>query len=136
MTLRSVTVNVGHTNILCLASKVIGVPGASANRMIEAAIRAYRGENRADIIKRVSRHDSPALSGGGQKHARIDESLVTGIENISRAGRIGLAMLMYDMTIDEACEWETGLVRMGRPPKNGIDNVADPKVAKSRALAP
>lgn len=117
MALRTVTVNLGQSNLLTLASKVMGVPGASANRMIEAAIRAYRGEDKDEIISRVSRYDSRALHGGGAKHARVDDGLLSGIENISRAGRIGLAMLMYDMTLQEAAEWEAGRVPIGRPRK-------------------
>ena len=117
MAQRTVAVNVGTGNILTLASKVMGTPGASANRMIEAAIRAYRGEAREEIVRRVSQRDSSALSGGGTKYARIDEDLISGIKNISRAGRIGLALLMYeDMTLEEATEWEDGRVRRGRPP--------------------
>lgn len=115
---RTVAVNVGQTNILTLASKVIGAPGISANRMIEAAIRAYRGEPREEVIRRVSKRDASALSGGGYKYARLDEDLLSGIENISRAGRIGLALLMYeDMTLAEAIEWEAGRVPMGKPRK-------------------
>ena len=116
---RTIAVNVGHSSILSLASKVIGAPGASANRMIEAAIRAYRGESRDEIIRRVSKRDTHALNGGGYKYARIDEALIDGIDNVSRAGRIGLALLMYEgMTLDEATEWESGRVPMGRPRKD------------------
>ena len=117
MPLRTVAVNTGQGNLLRLTAKVTGNPGASANRLIEAALRAYHGENKDEIIRDISRSDTRALDGGGKKHARVDETLVNGIENISRAGRIGLAMLTWDMTFEEASEWEKNRVPMGRPRK-------------------
>lgn len=120
MTQRTVAVNIGQKDILTLASKVIGAPGASVNRMIDAALRIYRDpDSRNSIIKRVSAPPKRrASSGGGYKYARVDADLVHGIDNISQAGRIGLALLMYeDMTLDEAIEWETGRVPRGRPRK-------------------
>jgi hypothetical protein len=116
---RTVSVNVGQKDILTLASKVIGAPGASVNRMIEAALRVYRNPDfRDEIARQVSKPERRASPGGGYKYARVDENLVDGIDNISRAGRIGLALLMYeDMTLDEAIEWEAGRVPRGRPRK-------------------
>jgi len=116
MTQRTIAVNVGKSVILSRASIALGVPGTSASLMIEAAIRAYRGESRADIIDAISRYGSGHNGGrGGTIYAHIDDNLIAGIDNVSRAGRIGLAMITYDMSLDEATQWESGRVTPGRP---------------------
>lgn len=114
MPLRSISVNVGPTNMVHLAGRVMGMPGASTNRILEAAIRAYNGEDRASIIRKMSGNTRHNLKDGGKKLAKIDDELLTGISNISEAGRIGLFLLMYeDMSREEAEELARDRVKRG-----------------------
>lgn len=124
MPTRPVTVIVPD-DMLSVAAKVIGQASTSVNRLIEAAFRAYSGQPRDEIIRAVYQQNvaNENLRMGGRKTALVASELLENIEDEkSYAGRIGLLMLMYNMTKEEAKKAMDGnpswQVNMGRPRKN------------------
>lgn len=117
-----VTVSV-PPNLLHLASKVAGNAGASANKLIEAALKIYQGIPRDEAISQINDYNLQRsnLREGGKKSVRIDPKWLEGIEGLSRANRVGLLMLVYDMTKQDAEEFEINgpwHIKPGRPRKN------------------
>lgn len=128
MSTQVVTVSV-PPNLLHLASKVAGQAGASANKLIETALKIYQGIPRDEAIAQMSEAPSNRtdLKQGGKKSAKVDTKWLEGIEGLSRANRVGLLMLVYDMTRDEADEFEMNSpwhLKVGRPRKQETKSVA------------
>lgn len=109
-------------NLLYLASKAAGNAGATASRLIEAALKMYQGISRDEAIAQMNEVRAPRsdLRQGGQKSAKIDPKWLDGIEHLSLANRVGLLMLVYDLSREDAEEFESKgpwNLKAGRPRK-------------------
>lgn len=116
MALKSVGVIVPD-DALYHARGILGVAGISANRLIEAAIRAFRGESIEEIRAHVSPTNGNELKGSGRKDARLDETLIDGIGNKSRAARVGLGMIAYGFDRESSEKWADTVVKWGKQSK-------------------
>jgi hypothetical protein len=104
-------------NVLFFASRVLGVPGISVNRLIESAFRVYNGESPDEIRYSLS-DGAKAMKSGGRRGAIVDESLIENISNKSRAARVGLAMIAWGFDRQEAEDWADSHVKWGRQSKD------------------
>lgn len=94
---------------LDIASKLLGVPGVSANKLINAAILLYQGEDRDAVARSISTPMSDLT--GRVKTAKVKTEILDGIENISGAIRIGIGLAM-GLTREQAESWAS-LVEQG-----------------------
>jgi hypothetical protein len=112
------------------ASKVLGVAGISANKLINTALRLYNGEDRDELVREIQPQSNLR---GSKKRAKVDAALVGDTENAAWAVRVGLGMAM-GMEREQAEEWASTIVMhggkregSGRPRKTPAmegDNVA------------
>lgn len=114
MPLRTVGVMIPE-DVMSFAHDRSGIPGISINRLIEAGIRVFLGESMEDVRTRFASSDrGKELENGGQRFARLDESLIDGINNKSRAARIGLGMIAYGWDRERAEKWADTAIKWGR----------------------
>ena len=116
--LRSVGVTLPD-DVMYFASGILQIPGISVNRIIEAGIRAYRGETLDQIRDSVGTHGTYSaddLKRGGKKDARLAIDLVEDLKNKSKAARVGLAMIAYGWSREDAERWADTQIIWGRQP--------------------
>jgi hypothetical protein len=102
ITTRTVTVTVPNDHVFEAASKALGIAGMSANKLINAAIRVYKGENQEQVKASIAPKESNLH--GTRKNAQVEAELLAGIDNAAHAARVGLGMFL-GMSREEAEKW-------------------------------
>jgi hypothetical protein len=98
---RTVTASLPSEHFFEVAKHTLDAPGISANKLINAALRLYRGEE-FNQVKQSIRPESNLT--GTRKNAQVPNEILDGIDNVSFAVRVGLGMAML-MTREQAEEW-------------------------------
>jgi hypothetical protein len=109
---RSVSVVIPRGDLMQRAADTLRFTEVNISELFNNAMRAYSGE---PIESLPTRSETPWPDSGGVFSAAADADLIDSLDvKMPRAVRIGLAMIGYGMTRDEAIEWEKTSVNRGR----------------------
>jgi hypothetical protein len=106
-----VNVNV-PPDLMEAAARTIGKAGVTAGRIVEAAFKLVQGEPRDQVIEDTS-PTMNRLKNGGQLRVNMDAKWLEGLGNLSQANRVGLLMLIHDISKEEAEVMEAAMPLKG-----------------------